>query len=44
MTRTFNKDDKYRPLVTIKKVKGKVPTVLHVSSRRYVYEPEDKRR
>lgn len=35
----YAKHDKYRPVVTIKKLKGKVPTVVEMSGRRYVYEP-----
>ncbi|WP_281170935.1 hypothetical protein [Paucisalibacillus globulus] len=44
MPRTFTKNERYRPVVTIKKLKGKLPTVLEVSGRRYVLEPEGKRR
>ncbi|MGF7014269.1 hypothetical protein [Ornithinibacillus bavariensis] len=44
MPRTFTKNDRYRPIVTVKKVKGNTPTVLVVSGRRYVLEPEGKRR
>ncbi|WP_255247365.1 hypothetical protein [Paucisalibacillus globulus] len=44
MPRIFFKGEKYRPVVTIKKLKGKTPTVLEVSGRRYVLEPEGKRR
>jgi hypothetical protein len=42
--RIFKKHEKYRPIVKILKLKGKVPTVIHVSGRRYVYEPDGKRR
>ena len=41
MTRTFTVNDRYRPIVTIKKIKKEVPTVIEVSGRRYVYENAD---
>ena len=41
MTRTFEKGDKYRPVVTITKVKKEVPTVIEVSGRRYVHDNVD---
>lgn len=41
MTRQFTVNDRYRPIVTIKKVKKEVPTVIEVSGRRYVYENVD---
>ena len=41
MTRTFTVNDRYRPIVTIKKVKKDIPTVIEVSGRRYVYENVD---
>lgn len=41
MTRTFEKGDKYRPTVTITKVKKDVPTVIEMSGRRYVLVHED---
>ena len=37
-----NKGDRYRPIVTIEKLKKGIPTVIRVSGRRYVYEPKDK--
>ncbi|WP_019377693.1 hypothetical protein [Virgibacillus halodenitrificans] len=37
--RKFEKGEKYRPIVTIEKVK-KVPTIITVSGRRYVYDPK----
>lgn len=37
------KGDKYRPVATVKKVKGETPTVLIISGRRYVYEPDNRR-
>ncbi|WP_373757837.1 hypothetical protein [Jeotgalibaca porci] len=41
MTRTFEKGDKYRPVVTITKVKKDVPTVIEMSGRRYTLVHED---
>ena len=41
MTRTFELNDRYRPIVTIKKIKKDVPTVIEVSGRRYVLEHVD---
>lgn len=41
MTRQFEINDRYRPIVTIKKVKKEVPTVIEVSGRRYVHENVD---
>ena len=41
MTRTFTVSDRYRPIVTIKKVKKDIPTVIEVSGRRYVHETSD---
>jgi hypothetical protein len=40
----LHKGSKHRPVMTVKKMKGKVPTVIEISGRRYVYEPEGKRR
>lgn len=42
--RTFTKNERYRPVVTIKKVKKDIPTVIEVSGKRYVHEPEGKRK
>ena len=39
--RKFEKGDKYRPVVTVTKVKGNTPTVIEVSGRRYVLEHAD---
>lgn len=36
--RKFEKNEKYRPVVTIKKVKKGTPTVVEFSGRRYVLE------
>ena len=36
--RKFEKGDKYRPVVTVTKVKGNTPTVVEMSGRRYVLE------
>ena len=41
MKRQFEVSDRYRPIVTIKKVKKEVPTVIEVSGRRYVHENVD---
>lgn len=41
MTRQFEVNERYRPIVTIKKVKKDIPTVIEVSGRRYVYETSD---
>lgn len=41
MNRQFEVNDRYRPIVTIKKIKKEVPTVIEVSGRRYVYETVD---
>lgn len=37
----FEVNERYRPVVTIKKVKKEVPTVIEVSGRRYVHENPD---
>lgn len=37
--REFAEGERYRPIVTIDKLKYKVPTVIIVSGRRYVYDP-----
>lgn len=39
--REFTKGEKYRPRVTVEKVKKGKPTVLMISGRRYVWEPRD---
>lgn len=39
--RIFVKDERYRPIVTIVKVRGETPTVIEVSGRRYVMEHRD---
>ena len=41
MSRTFETNDRYRPIVTIKKIKKEIPTVIEVSGRRYVHEHVD---
>lgn len=41
MTRKFEVNDRYRPIVTIKKIKKEVPTVIEVSGRRYVHDNVD---
>lgn len=41
MTRKYQPNDRYRPIVTVKKVKKGIPTVIEVSGRRYVYESKD---
>ena len=42
MKRTYTINERYRPIVTVKKIKKDVPTVIEVSGRRYVYEPTDR--
>lgn len=37
----FWKDKKFRPRVTVLKMKGEKPSVIEVSGRRYVYSPND---
>ena len=39
--RKFEKGEKYRPVVTVTKVKGSIPTVVEMSGRRYVLEHKD---
>ena len=39
MVRKFEKGERYRPIVTVKKVRKNIPTVIKVSGRRYVYDP-----
>ena len=39
--RKFTKGEKYRPVVTVTKVKGNTPTVVEMSGRRYVLEHQD---
>ena len=41
MPRQFETNDRYRPIVTIKKIKKDIPTVIEVSGRRYVHENTD---
>ena len=41
MTRQFETNDRYRPIVTIKKIKKDIPTVIEVSGRRYVHDNAD---
>lgn len=41
MTRKFTKGEKYRPTVTVTKVKKDVPTVVEMSGRMYVLEHEN---
>lgn len=41
MKRTFHPNDRYRPTVTVKKIKKEIPTVIEVSGRRYIYESPD---
>lgn len=42
--REFKKGERYRPIVTIQKLRGKVPTVIKVSGRRYVYDPNNEQK
>ena len=39
--RKFEKGEKYRPVVTVTKVKGNTPTVVEMSGRKYVLEHKD---
>lgn len=39
LTRKFTKGERYRPIVTVDKVKKGIPTVVMMSGRRYVYDP-----
>ena len=41
MKRTYTINERYRPIVTVKKIKKDIPTVIEVSGRRYVYEASD---
>lgn len=44
MTRQRHKGDRYRPVVTILKLKnGTIPTVIQVSGRTYILRHEDTR-
>ena len=43
MTRKFEKGERYRPTVTVVKVKKDVPTVVEMSGRRYILEHKDQR-
>ena len=42
--RKFEKGERYRPIVTVEKVRKSIPTVIKVSGRRYVYDPGTVRR
>lgn len=44
MVRKFEKGERYRPIVTVKKTRKGIPTVITVSGRRYVYDPGTVRR
>lgn len=37
--RKFSRGERYRPIVTVDKVKNGVPTVVIMSGRRYIYDP-----
>lgn len=39
LSRKFIKGERYRPIVTVDKVKNGVPTVVTMSGRRYVFDP-----
>lgn len=41
MNRQFEVNERYRPIVTVKKIKKDIPTVIEVSGRRYVYDYVD---
>ncbi|MEC5422374.1 hypothetical protein QGM71_02570 [Virgibacillus sp. C22-A2] len=34
------KGDTYRPVVTVIRVKADVPTIIVISGKRYIYQPE----
>lgn len=38
-SRKFTKGERYRPIVTVDKVRNGIPTVLKISGRRYIYDP-----
>ena len=42
--RKFEKGERYRPIVTVTKVKGNTPTVVEMSGRRYILEHKDQYR
>ena len=42
--RKFEKGEKYRPVVTVTKVKKNIPTVVEMSGRRYILEHKDQYR
>lgn len=42
--RKFEKGEKYRPVVTVKKVKKGAPTVVEMSGRRYIFVHPDQYR
>lgn len=44
MVRKFEKGERYRPIVTVEKIRRGIPTVIKVSGRRYVYDPGTVRR
>ena len=39
--RRFEKGERYRPIVTVTKVKKNTPTVVEMSGRRYILEHKD---
>lgn len=41
MKRNYNVGDKYRPTVTVKKLKNGVPSVIMVSGNRYILRNEE---
>ena len=41
MKRIYTINERYRPIVTVKKIKKDIPTVIEVSGKRYVYETSD---
>lgn len=42
--RRFEKGERYRPIVTVTKVKKNIPTVVEMSGRRYILEHKDQYR
>ncbi len=39
MSRVFSEGEKYRPVVTVKKVKKGQPTAIAIGGRRFIYDP-----
>lgn len=39
MSREFTQGEKYRPVVSVEKVKKGKPTAINIGGRRYIYDP-----